>query len=212
MTSVSNQIAAVSASMDAVSNFVVSVSNYVDSSKQARSYPLFIIDLNYRDLTTYYHLELKATTNNFAEGTSPLFYCGTSMNLDTDQVGIPYMDWCRIFVLGYDWSRDVRKWVSITNTMLFRNYSVDVPWKIAILVDPALLRQGQGDEWLREDNENLTWSFVRIDDNGPELWGGTTPSGYYPQKWNPVMPVKWYRSLPEWADQTPVDRPWDNPN
>ena len=48
--------------------------------------------------------------------------------------------------------------------------------------------------WLSEENEEVVWSFTRADASGSEKdTNGET-------LWHPIQPVKWYRTLPEWAE------------
>ena len=168
------------------------------SSASEKKYPLFIIRLN-EDAASpkFSDIELKATTNNYATFESMTFFAGTAVNgLDSSDYGFT-PDWCRIYVLSSKVDGDVRRWRRIRNTTDLGEYK---PGDFAIIVDPAMFRRGQGDGWCGDQNEELTWSFVRLgsgaeDDAEKDAYDGTS------QLWRPIMPVKWYSKLPAWADQ-----------
>lgn len=164
----------------------------------AKRYALFLIHLNPNSAShPFSDIELKATTNNYY-GSSMMFYCASSVNGDPERSGNPQWnhDWCRIYVLTSKVDSDVRRWKRIRNTTDLGSYN---PREMAIIVDPSsqYLRRGQGSAWLKESNDELIWSYVRITASGPEMDEGGTK-----QLWRPTMPVKWYATLPEWANQT----------
>ena len=167
------------------------------SSASEKKYPLFIIRLN-EDAASpkFSDIELKATTNNYATFESMTFFAGTAVNgLDSSDYGFT-PDWCRIYILSSKVDGDVRRWRRIRNTTDLGEYK---PGDFAIIVDPAMFRRGQGDGWCSDQNEELTWSFVRLgsgaEDDAEKDADGTS------QLWRPIMPVKWYSKLPAWADQ-----------
>ena len=157
---------------------------------------MFIIDLNPDGSNKWFHVELKATTNNF--GTAGIegmtFFCATTINGDHTLYQGVYPDWCKIFVLDYNADSDVRRWKAISNTadLAINGKSTGT---LVIIVDPELLQRNQGTEWLYEGNDELIWSYVRIGTAEPE----TTSDGR--QRWRAIMPVRWYRQLPAWANQ-----------
>lgn len=166
--------------------------------KPEHSYPLFIIDLNPTEGSDWHHIELKATTNNFSNNEGMPFFCGTSGNGDPSYEAVAGFtnDWCRIFVLDSNVNSDVRVWQQVSNTLdvVLANPS-NATATLAIIVDPDLLRRNQGAEWLKESNEELIWSYVRIGHEGAEMNSPTK------QRWRAIMPIKWYKKLPAWANQ-----------
>ena len=162
-------------------------------------YPLFIMDLNPGEERIWNGIELKATTNNYSASTASnmIFFTATSVNGLTPaehELSFDY-DWCRLFILSRRASSDIRRWVRITNTGDLNGYA---PLSIAIIVDPSMLKRGQGDGWLHEGNDELIWSYVRIGLSDTEK----DQDGQ--QCWRPAMPVRWYRQLPQWANETPI--------
>lgn len=167
----------------------------VDTNRHA----LFVIDLNPGEARIWNGIELKATTNNFAvteSGEGMLFYCPTIINGVKGELG-PYNvgtnDWCRLFVLSKRADSDIRRWTAISNTADLLGYA---PLSLAVLVSQDKLRRVADKDWLYEGNKELIWSFVRISDE-PE----TDQDGR--QCWRPIMPVKWYDELPDWANKSP---------
>lgn len=127
----------------------------------SKKYPLFIIDLNPSETRYWTGVELKATTNNFVNNNenNMLFFTASAAN-GTTVPGINFTyDWCRLFVPSKRSNSDVRKWQRITNTSDLNGYA---PLTMAILVDPTLFKRSQGDAWLSDDNEELTWSYTKI--------------------------------------------------
>ena len=181
------------------------------SGSVTNRYPLFVIDLNPGETRFWNHIELKATTNNYASShDNMLYFMGTTTNgTNTDDVVFIH-DWCRLFILSKRADSDIRKWVRIRNTGDLNGYA---PLALAIIVDPSMFRRNQGSEWLYEDNEELIWSYVRIGIEDAETDQDGRPC------WRPVMPVKWYWRLPKWADEretqvdssnvTPYVPPWN---
>jgi len=164
-----------------------------------RRYPMFVIDLNPDETRLWHHFELKASTNNFTHATASnmLFFTASTCNGTPGRefaLGYEY-DWCRLYVLSRrtaGGSGDPRSWTRIRNTGDFGNYA---PLAVAVIVDPAMLRRGQGAEWLRADNDDIVWSYNRIglEDHETDLAGDSC--------WRPAAPVRWYARLPQWANQ-----------
>jgi len=164
---------------------------------QPKKYPLFIINLNPSELRDWKHFELKATTNNFvgADASNMLFFNASTTNGTNDE-GVVVHDWARLYILSKLVDTDVRKWTRIRNTGELNGYA---PTEVAVIVDPAyLFRRGQGSEWLSEANKELVWSYTRIGDTLPEKDQNGNLA------WRPIMPVKWYSDIPDWADQDEV--------
>lgn len=172
---------------------------YVRKYELVRRYPMFVIDLNPDDQRIWNHFELKASTNNFTNTTSAnmLFFTASTVNGVTNaefDVGYPY-DWCRLYILSGragGGAADPRSWTRIRNTAELDTYA---PLAVAVIVDMEMLKRGQGSEWLYEDNEEIVWSYLRIGLDSAER----DQTGA--QCWRPVSPVRWYRKLPQWAEQ-----------
>jgi len=171
-------------------NFADHVRNIAGTFTTNR-YPLFVIDLNPGEARVWQHIELKATTNNF-ENDSLVFYGASTDNEDANS--LVEHDWFRLFVLSKRADSDVRKWTRISRTGDIAGYA---PLALAVLVDTGdanSFRRGPGRRFAVHDRDpNLVWSYVRIDSSAPE----TDQDGR--SCWRPVMPVKWYAELPDWA-------------
>ena len=187
----------------------------VVDTQLVRRYPMFVIDLNPDDQRIWNHFELKASTNNFTNATSTnmLFFTASTVNGVTNaefDVGYPY-DWCRLYVLSGragGGAADPRSWTRIRNTAELDTYA---PLAVVVIVDMEMLKRGQGSEWLYEDNEEIVWSYLRIGlDSAERDQAGA-------RCWRPVSPVRWYRKLPQWAEQecasfsTSGIRPYETP-
>jgi hypothetical protein len=172
------------------------LSNKLNDADKDYKYPMFIIDLNPNGSNKWFHVELKATTNNF--GTAGIegmtFFCATSVNGDYSLYQGVYPDWCKLFVLDSNADSDVRRWKAISNTadLALNNKSTGT---LVIIVDPELLQRAQGTDWLYEGNDELIWSYVRIGHFEPEKTSDNK------QRWRAIMPVRWYRQLPSWTNQ-----------
>ena len=172
---------------------------YVRKYELVRRYPMFVIDLNPDDQRIWNHFELKASTNNFTNTTSTnmLFFTASTVNGVTNaefDVGYPY-DWCRLYILSGragGGAADPRSWTRIRNTAELDTYA---PLAVAVIVDMEMLKRGQGSEWLYEDNEEIVWSYLRIGLDSAER----DQTGA--QCWRPISPARWYRKLPQWAEQ-----------
>ena len=109
---------------------------------------------------------------------------------DTGREG--HIDRMMLFVCTSHDSEDVRSWTRIPNTIDFPHQLT----RIAALVDVTCLERHPDGEWLRDDNEELIWCYLRDRQLDPpyEYEKGTTKS-----LWRPIVPVRWYRELPDWA-------------
>ena len=174
--------------------------NIVLAATNVKRYPLFVIDLNPGETSVWQHIELKATTNNFATTEGMTFFTATTSNGVADTGDIIH-DWCRIYIASKEVNSDGRCWTAIKNTGELNGYA---PLTIAIIVDPssAFLKRsasiGDNAAWLYEGNDDIIWSYSRIDANDPETDGNGQPC------WRMVMPVRWYSTLPEWANTNAV--------
>ena len=186
-----------------LNQYVVTSVALNNAASAPRRYALFIVPLNdYRgDVSTSHWngFELKATTNNFSESVSSdrqiTFWC-LSHGSGT---GAYTSDDADFFLVGDDQTmqqtRDNRAWVRCDNTL---NAGIlagsRTPNFIAVLVSPEKCRRETDTSWLREDNDELIWSYMRVNDEDHE----SSPSGK--ALWNPIMPVRWYSSRPSWAN------------
>lgn len=181
-----------------------SPSNVVTSvSVVPRRYALFIIPLNdhHNDglAVPWTGFELKASTNNFSEAVDQnrriTFWCPSHGS----GTGAFTSDNADFFVVGDDQttsqSRDNRAWVRADYTLLAGLLGgARTPNAIAVLVSPDKCRRETDTSWLRDDNDDLIWSYMRVNESEHELHAnGRT-------LWNPVMPVRWYSKRPSWAD------------
>ena len=161
-----------------------------------RRHALFVIDLNAENGTEWRSFELKASTNNFGRvggGPVKLNFWGCSDEADgySDAV-VPVsanrgQDRMRLYWLTTRRGGDGRTWTRIPTTLDVTDVN---PKRLAVLVSPELCRDGG---WLGEENEEAVWCYTRGDPAGLEK----DTNGEV--LWHPIQPVKWYRSLPEWA-------------
>ena len=160
-----------------------------------RRHALFILDLNAENGGKWRSFELKASTNNFSRtaGASDVCYWGCSDEADGYADGaVPLsrnrgQDRMRLFWLTKRLGGDGRSWTKIPTTLDLTGAN---PKMLAVLISPDLCFDGG---WLGEENEEVVWCYTRADASGPEK----DSNGEI--LWHPVQPVKWYRSLPEWA-------------
>lgn len=169
--------------------------NVVDLS-QGKMYPMFILDLNPDTGTSWLDFELKATTNNFAETPGnplgELIFWGASS--DNQEYGPILHDWFRLYVSGV--GKDKRRLIRIRNSADLVTFA---PRKVVILIcptDPGFMRRGQGINWCNEANKNLTWTYLRY---GSSTYEKQPPSTSEPA-WREIQPVRWFYSLPDWAN------------
>lgn len=186
-----------SGSLKSTNNVVTSV------SVVPRRFALFIIPLNdyhtpSSSSTPWTGFELKASTNNFSEAVDQehriTFWCPSHGS----GTGSFTSDDADFFVVGDDQtmlqSRDNRAWVRANNTLFAGLLAgARVPNAVAVLVSPDRCKRESDTSWLRDDNDDLIWSYMRVDESGHELNTGGRPL------WNPVMPVRWYSKRPSWA-------------
>lgn len=158
-----------------------------------KRYALFIVDVNCETSGAFTGFELKGTTNNFSHAVTEdvrLQFYSQSEIADTGREG--HIDRMMLFVCTSHDSEDVRSWTRIPNTIDFPHQLT----RIAALVDVTCLERHPDGEWLRDDNEELIWCYLRDRPLDPpyEYEKGTTKS-----LWRPIVPVRWYRELPAWA-------------
>ena len=185
-----------------VTNQVSIVSNYVDRVVDDRApvkrIAMFIIPVNREPMSTsFVGFELKASTNNFShaagtEDTRLQFYSQSEV-ADKDASWGNNWDKMKIYVgTGYGSSWDVRAYTKIGNTIDWGHELRNV----VVLVDASCIVKHPGD-WLREDNEDLMWCYLR-NTNGD---GGEQEEGSTKTLWHPIAPVRWFSEMPNWAIQ-----------
>ena len=195
-----------------VTNYVYkTVTNYVESAAPKKKIAMFIIPLNSPVLepeTSGYNFfdgfELKASTNNFRtasqDSSSIQFYSDSGI---ADGYGSSISgftgDRMKLFVCDYT-NPEFRSYNYITNTSVCGLFEKHLESLIAI-VDVSCLRRNPSGEWLSEDNENLSWCFTRTEphegmDSTIEWYSYEGGIGQY---WHPIVPVRWFSKMPEWA-------------
>lgn len=173
----------------------------------AKRIAMFVVDVNYRLLGNtstatnsqmpYLAFELKASTNNFAASDDDLklqFYSHSDVANSGDPMGDPVMDRMRLYTCSHYDNLDYRAYKYIGNT-----FPTNWPYKLSrvvVLVDAGCLVRNPGGDWLREDNEDLVWCYVRNLDNSLEYEPGTDKAW-----WKPIAPVRWFSRMPNWAEQ-----------
>ena len=164
-------------------------------SVQTRRIAMFIIPVNYETNGVFCGFELKASTNNFshaADEATRLQYYAQSEIADTGMEGTNIWDRIRIYTGTSHGTDDVRAYTRIPNT-------IEWPWpltSVVALVDASCLERHPSGDWLREDNEEIVWCYLRNRALSPpyERESGTAHS-----LWRPIAPVRWYKELPPWA-------------
>ena len=166
-------------------------------SVRARRIAMFIIPVNAETNGVFCGLELKASTNNFshADGVTEdvrLQYYAQSEIADTGLVGTNVWDRVRLYVCTSQGFGDKRSYTRILNT-------IDWPrplTSVVALVDASCLARHPDGDWLRENNDDLSWCYLRNRAVSPpyELEAGTSQS-----LWRPIAPARWYASMPAWA-------------
>ena len=164
-----------------------------------RRHALFVLDLNAENGGRWRSFELKASTNNFArvEGggeAANMVFWGCSDEADGYADGAnPILadraqDKMRLYWLTTRKGGDGRAWSKISTTLDLTGAN---PKKLAVLISPELCTDGR---WLGEDNGEVVWCYTRADASGAEKdTNGATI-------WHPAEPVKWYHTLPGWAE------------
>lgn len=184
-----------------LNQYVVTSVSLAGAAQAPRRYALFVVPLNdYRSDASsppWNGFELKASTNNFSEAVDQsrriTFWCpshGSSTGAFTS-------DDADFFLVGDDQTteqtRDNRAWIRFDNTLLAGVHR-RTPNFIAVLVSPERCKRETDTSWLREDNDDLIWSYMRVNDEAHE----SHTDGK--SLWNPIMPVRWYSSRPSWAN------------
>lgn len=186
-------VASNSAAIASLTDTTSTISDFISTLTAPKRYALFIVDVNCETSGAFTGFELKGTTNNFSHAVSEdvrLQFYSQSEIADTGREG--HIDRMMLFVCTSHDSEDNRSWTRIPNTIDFPHQLT----RIAALVDVTCLERHPDGEWLRDDNEELIWCYLRDRPLDPpyEYEKGTTKS-----LWRPIVPVRWYRELPAWA-------------
>ena len=139
-------------------------------------YPVFRIPLGEH----WTDFEIKASTNNFA-GPDALVYYYQSWTAEQHPAN-PDSD--ALVYFTDDYAADVRAWalktngVSVSSMLSHSNAVVG-----AVYFYPS---RSCACPWMRRDNTNLVWSYLRVDDAGYEKnFDGTRT------RWHPIRPASW---------------------
>lgn len=184
-------------------------------SEVVKRYAFFILDINdglpvEEGGTSWLGVELKASTNNYGmaltihhEGEKqPCFWSCTELGSEHVWVDpdVRNMDGCMAYAIWQNATGtefDNRGWLRIRNSILPYIDNVEpekiiFPRKIGIIVAPELMKNTDG-SWLKSDNDEIVWSYMRTDAVGFE----TNASGR--AIWSMCEPACWFKSLPKWA-------------
>lgn len=156
---------------------------------------MFVIPVNSEDGNSYAGFSLRASTSNFSASGSEASRCqffaqSEVADLRTESGDLDLM---KLFVCTSKTGADGRSYTKIGNTVSWTNRLTSV----VVLVDASCLVTHRGGDWLRSDNPDLSWAYLRDMPVDPvsELEDGTE-SG----QWRPIAPT-WLPSMPEWAKQ-----------
>ncbi len=190
-----------------------------------KRYPFFILDLNNglsigdtlalgESGRVWFGVELKASTNNFGMALYPILATDDEKepcfwSCTDSSFGLSTMDGCLAFttvsdrVIGSNPYFDNRGWVKVTGSIALmfdiENENTILPRKIGILVVPEMLNKTHDNpDWLRSDNEEIVWSYMRTDLTGYE----TNATGK--AIWTMCEPACWFSKIPEWASKAIV--------
>lgn len=161
---------------------------------------MFIIDVNPRgsdgstNSNVFTGFELKASTNNFAQGASDdvrLQFYSQSIFADTGLSNTA--DRMKLFQINHDAGHDNRSYTRIQNTQYL---TAPQMVKLVAIVDVSCLvrHPEHSGRWLNEDNEQLVWCYMRDRNDSYDKIAGTD----YPL-WQPIAPVRWFKKVPDWA-------------
>lgn len=202
MSYVSNEIVNAELMIISLSNKVnYIITNYVEVGR----YPMFIINMEQNPYDYdyipfekgFYNIVLKSSTNNFKGN---LFMCGTKTNNKEAETGGPgyeytkQYDQCRLFV-QYSTNGTPSALQAVSSTASIEFSGITPIRELVVIVDPSMTINNS--DWLREDNCDIMWSYLRTDNYNCETTSNTNI-------WRSTMPVKWLRSIPSWANQTPI--------
>ena len=155
---------------------------------------MFVIPVNSEDGDAYVGFSLRASTNNFSIGKSETLRCQFFAQSEVADFnsGSDNMDLMKLFVCTSKAGSDERSYTKIGNTVAWTNRLTSV----VAIVDASCLNVHKDGDWLRSDNSNLSWVYLRDKPVDPvsELEDGTENG-----QWRPIAPI-WLSSMPEWAE------------
>ena len=197
-------------------------------------YAMFIIPLNCQLDDHFTTFELKASTNNFtaANEWDRIVFWSMSTHADIEQLvdgssNVVNCDAMRLYIENipryYDKfatniidasqlatnsaAIDSRRYTRISNSFAVNNdYVLDTEdlYYVAsyvVIVDASLCRKHlPAEEWLKSSNNELVWAYSRARASGVEK------DQHGRILWRPIAPVRWFNSLPKWADCEPIDK------
>ena len=198
-------------------NQTVTSKDYIHAgdNEMVKRYAFFVLDLNNGQTLneygeTWLGIELKCSTNNFgmalANPTSddkrPCYWSCTESNYQGSDDLMAYVIAPNASSSGQHY--DNRGWIKINGSIL-ETLNIDVadidgdfrfPRKIGVLVGPEMLRTTYDNPgWLRSDNGEIVWSYMRTDFVGYE----TNTEGK--AIWTMCEPSCWFSSIPKWASR-----------
>ena len=197
-------------------------------------YAMFIIPLNCQLDDHFTTFELKASTNNFtaANEWDRIVFWSMSTHADIEQLvdgssNVVNCDAMRLYIENipryYDKfatniidasqlatnsaAIDSRRYTRISNSFAVNNDYVleteDLYYvaSYVVIVDASLCRKHlPAEEWLKSSNNELVWAYSRARASGVEK------DQHGRILWRPIAPVRWFNSLPKWADCEPIDK------
>ena len=191
---VTNQVAIVSNRMEAaIYDVRTNLTDVITNAVPKKTIAMFIIPVNNWDYGEFTGFELKASTNNFShaagtEETRLQFYAQSEV-ADTGENG---WDKMKMYIgTSFLSSYDVRAYTKLPNTLTWDH---DL-FHVAVIVDASCLVKHPDGDWLREDNEDLVWCYMRNMSGDVEHETGTDKT-----LWRPIAPVRWFSRLPNWAN------------
>lgn len=159
-----------------------------------KRYAMFVIPLNATASTdldaAFGQFELKASVNNFDADRPRAERCVFYAHSGLVGTGATNTDGMRMWI--NHGGCDQRSYVPLSSTLDLVEMSY-APSDVVVIVDPSLCTRSDG-SWLREDNDELTWTWVRTTNGERELDAGTSHC-----LWRPIAPVRWLARLPAWA-------------
>ena len=108
------------------------------------------------------------------------------------------MDECWAFTT-YNGTNNVdnRAWCRYTTILQLIDTSeglnLKCPRKIGVLIHLDGLKNSDG-KWLRSDNDDIVWCYMRTDATGPET------NSFGKAIWTICEPSCWFKSVPYWAN------------
>lgn len=187
----SNKVFEIEEALDQILGDDVPSGDQPTPSADEKRVAMFILTVNATASEPYVGFELKASTNNFATGGQDIktqFYAQSEIA----NTGTASIDKMRMYALTSYGTSDRRSYTRIPNTLSWSHKLT----QIVVLVDSTCLIRNPTGNWLNESNEELNWCYCRTRNNDPayEVEDGTSKS-----LWRPIVPVRWFKALPSWA-------------